>query len=202
MKKVFYFLAALAVVAGIASCKCTRDADELVPEKTVAVDSAKVAEIAAADSADFIWFETGVEYDNFFDEDEPLAVAKVVSIFQVVKKDSLGVNTDVYIFGHELGVEDVDPEPIHTFVIEDMPLDGAQVELTFADALERMFEANYPKPHSKQVVLRKELGPKPGVNPQYIFGNVEAQLYVDAMTGDVADKNPVYPVEEEDEATE
>jgi len=194
MKKLFYFLAALAVVAGVSSCKCTKD-EELVPEKTVAVDTAKMAEIAAEDSAEYIWYETSVEYDNFFDEDATLAVAKVENRFQENVKDSVGVNTFVYLFTHELGVEDVDPEPIHDFVIEDKPLVGEEVTLTFADALERLFEANYPKPHSKQVVLRKELGPKPGVNPQYIFGNPEAHLYVDAVTGDVTDKNPVYDVE-------
>ncbi len=195
MKKVIYFLAAMAVVAGLASCKCTRDNNILVPEKTIAVDSVKVAEIAVADSADYVWYETSVEYDNFFDEDTTFVVSKVASVFQEIKKDSTGIDTKVYVFTHELGVEDVMPDPIDTFVIEDMPLDKSQIVLTFADAMGRMYMANYPKPHSRQVVLRKEVGPKPGVNPQYIFGNTEAQLYVDAVTGDVTDTNPVFDFE-------
>ena len=198
MKKVIYFLAALAVAAGISSCKCTKD-EALVPEKTVAVDAAKMAELVAEDSAEYIWFETEVVYDNFLDEDKPLAVASVKSTFQENVTDSLGVNTFVYVFNHELGVEDVDPEPIHDFVIENKPLVDEEVVLTFADAVERVFETNTPTPHTRYVVLRKELGPKPGVNPQYIFG--QALLYVDAVTGEVTDKNPVYPVEEV-EATE
>jgi hypothetical protein len=52
--------------------------------------------------------------------------------------------------------------------------------------------ANAPKPHSRQVVLRKEVGPN-SINPQYIFGNFQAQLYVDAVTGDVKTKNPAFP---------
>ena len=198
MKKVIYFLAALAVAAGISSCKCTKD-EGLVPEKTIAVDAAKMAEIVAEDSAEYVWFETEVVYDNFLDEDKPLAVASVKSTFQENVTDSLGVNTFVYVFNHELGVEDVDPEPIHDFVIENKPLVDEEVVLTFADAVERVFETNTPTPHTRYVVLRKELGPKPGVNPQYIFG--QALLYVDAVTGEVTDKNPVYPAEEV-EATE
>jgi hypothetical protein len=40
-------------------------------------------------------------------------------------------------------------------------------------------------------VLRKEVAPL-DCNPQYIFGNKRAQLYVDAVTGEVKDYNPAY----------
>ena len=58
-------------------------------------------------------------------------------------------------------------------------------------------EANCPKPHSKKCTLRKELGPNGAdVNAQYIFGNSEQQVYVDAVTGKVSLTNPVYPSED------
>lgn len=65
------------------------------------------------------------------------------------------------------------------------------IKLTYKDAFDRVMATNCPKPHSQHVVLRKELGPKVA-NPQYIFGNSSAQLYVDAVTGEVRDTNPVF----------
>ena len=195
MKKVIYFLTALAVVAGLASCKCTREQEPVVlnPEATISADRDAMA---AVDST-YRWFETRAEYDNFFDADTTLTLNKVESIFQVAVEDSLGVKTYVYDFVHELGVEDADPEVIEGFVLDDMPLNTVEVALTFDEALERMMEANLPKPHSTKAVLRRELGPKQGVGAQYIFGNTEAQVFVDAVTGDVTDKNPVFEAEAE-----
>ena len=194
MKKLFYFMAALAVVAGLASCKCTKDEEPVVwnPETTITADRGVMAEVA-----EYKWFETRVEYDNFFDADTTLAVAKVESLFQVAVEDSLGVKTFVYDFVHEPDVIDVEPGVIEGFVLDDMPLNDTEIVLTFDEAFARLFEANLPKPHSTKVVLRKELGPKAGVNAQYIFGNTEAQVFVDAVTGDVTDVNPVFVVEGE-----
>lgn len=194
MKKVIYFLAALAVVVGLASCKCTKDEEPVVEfaEATIAADKAKMVE--KADTCK--WFETRAEYDNFFDADTTLNIVKVESLFQVAVEDSLGVKTFVYDFVHEADEIDVDAEPIEAFVLDDMPLNDEQIVLTFSEALERLFEANLPKPHSSKVVLRKVLGPKEGVNAHYIFGNTEEQVFVDAVTGDVTDVNPFYDAEE------
>ena len=58
-------------------------------------------------------------------------------------------------------------------------------------ALERINQVNAPKPHSRYCVLRKEIAPN-DINPQYIFGNSRAQLYVDAVTGTVCTENPAF----------
>ena len=187
-------MAALAVVVGLASCKCTRDKEPVVwgPETTITADRGAMAEVS-----EYKWFETRVEYDNFFDADTTLAVAKVESLFQVAIEDSLGIKTFVYDFVHEPDVVEVDPNVIEGFVLDDKPLNDEEIVLTFDEALQRLFEANLPKPHSTKVVLRKELGPKAVVNAQYIFGNTEAQVFVDAVTGDVTDVNPAFVVEGE-----
>lgn len=52
--------------------------------------------------------------------------------------------------------------------------------------------SNFPKPHSRNCVLRREIGPIPDVNPQYIFGNTKSQLYVDAVTGSVTNHTPAF----------
>lgn len=70
-------------------------------------------------------------------------------------------------------------------------LNDELISLTFKEAYQKIMEINFPKPHSKQCVLRKPLGPI-DCHPQYIFGNIRSQLYVDAITGGVTDKNPAF----------
>ncbi len=197
MKKFLVFLMGIMLIIGVSSCKCTRDEEPVAefPESTITLDRVQMDEMADA----YKWFETRVEYDNFFDADTTLTFTKAESLFQVAVEDSLGVKTFVYDFTHYPDVEDADLKQIEGFILDDMPLNDEQIVLTFSEALERLYEANLPKPHSTKVVLRKALGPKVA-NAQYIFGNTEEQVFVDAVTGDVTDKNPVYDGVEPDEA--
>jgi hypothetical protein len=82
-------------------------------------------------------------------------------------------------------------EEIEGFWVEDMTMNDEIISVTHQEAFRLANESNYPKPHSKNCVLRKEVGPIEA-NPQYIFGNLESQLYVDALTGDVADESPSF----------
>ena len=75
-----------------------------------------------------------------------------------------------------------------TFLAFDPPENGSVMQ-----AYEKMMNANCPKPHSRHCVLRREVGPIADINPQYIFGNDQMQVYVDAMTGEVRTNNPVFP---------
>ena len=78
------------------------------------------------------------------------------------------------------------------FWVEDYPLNNEAVCISFEEAFTKLMEANCPKPHSRHCVLRKEIGPV-DANPQYIFGNSRAQIYVDATTGEVSTINPAFP---------
>ena len=73
-------------------------------------------------------------------------------------------------------------------------MNNEAIKVSFKEAYNKIMATNYPKPHSRHVVLRKEIGPQ-DANPQYIFGNSQAQIYVDAVTGDVTDKNPAFPAD-------
>ena len=197
MKKILVFLMGIMLMLGVSSCKCTKDVEPVVEftEAAIAADRAQMDEMVDA----YEWFETRVEYDNFFDADTTLAIVKAESLFQVAVEDSLGIKTFVYDFIHYPDVEEPELKQIEGFILDDKPLNDEQIVLTFSEALERLYEANLPKPHSAKVVLRKALGPKVA-NAQYIFGNTEEQVFVDAVTGDVTDKNPVYDGVEPDEA--
>lgn len=200
MKRLFVLLMSIMLILGVNSCRCTSDQKEVTP----VVDSLAVTELVVENTIsadkesvylnhgkDYRWYETGVVLTDWLDGESDGSIEMVVNVFQVVDYiDSTSFDTYVYKYQHtqEGTVED----SVHGFWVEDSPLNDEKVTVTFKDAFERVQSVNYPKPHSRQVVLRKEVGPV-DVNPQWIFGNSSAQLYVDAVTGEVRDWNPAFP---------
>lgn len=197
MKKTFLFLLVAGLAMAFTSCNSCKKSEQETPK----VDSVLVVEeLCKADaeqmnkefSTDYRWYETCVVNAEFFDGEkaaEPVVVG-VSNIYQYlldVQEHSADVR--VVLFAHVKDSTMVDVR--QDFWIGDMPMTNDMVKLSYAEAYKKMMGANFTKPHSKQCVLRKEVGPNE-CNPQYIFGNTEAQLYVDAVTGEVTDKNPVY----------
>ena len=199
MKKVlFTLMAAIAILAGVSSCKCTSDKQEtaepaveqaeLVVENLISTDRQSMY---TKHGGDYRWFETGVVLKDFLDEENDGSIEMVVNVFQVVEHlDSTSFDTFVYKYQHTL--EENAEDSVHGFWVEDYPLNDEEITVTFRQAYEHLMETNLPKPHSRQVVLRKEIGPV-DANPQYIFGNSQAQIYVDAVTGEVRNYNPAFP---------
>lgn len=192
--KFFSIGLACLMLFGVSSCKNKK---EVVPIDVPAV-TLNVEHSIATDredmflnyNEDYKWFETCVLLKDYLDSDSTTsAVAGITSIFQTITEKNEGFDTHVIMFVHteqSNGVEIKDG-----FWVEDFPLNDAEISVTFEEAYNRLMEANLPKPHSKHCVLRKELGPK-AANPQYIFGNNQYQVYVDAATGEVTDVNPVF----------
>lgn len=197
MKRLFSFIAAILLMVFAVSCTCSSnnaqpalgDSNEvanLVVENVISLDR-QAMYLKAAD--DYRWFETGVVLKDWLDEENDGSIEMVVNVFQTVIERGNGFDTMVYKFQHT--VEGTVEDNIHGFWMEDNPLNDEAIVLTFEQAFERVMAVNMPKPHTKQVVLRKQVGPV-DCNPQWIFGNARAQIYVDAVTGDVTDKNPAF----------
>lgn len=198
MKKVFSILmVSLAMMIGLTSCKCTSEQESVEPaveqgalvvENVISTD--RQAMFLAHDG-NYRWYETGVQLKNWLDEENDGAIEMVVNIFQVVEQCSeTTFDTFVYKFQH-FADGTVSEEEIHGFWVEDYLLNEEEITVTFADAFEKVMAANLPKPHTRQVVLRKEVGAV-DANPQWIFGNLHSQIYVDAVTGEVSDTNPAF----------
>ena len=195
MKKFLVFLMGVMLMIGVSACTCSRqkkDVDpavaELVVENVVSLDRQAMN---LAHGGDYRWFETGVQLKNWLDEENDGSIDMVVNVFQVVEEyDSTSFDTFVYKYQH-FSDGTVNEEGIHGFWVEDYPLNEEAIAVTFKEAFEKVQESNLPKPHTRQVVLRKQVGPKEA-NPQWIFGNLREQIYVDAVTGAVSDKNPAF----------
>lgn len=199
MKKIVSFIMALVVAFAMISCQCTNGnqpvvgtpdvevVDSMFVEHTVVLDRQSM--FAKGVDNDYRWYETDIRLVNFLDE-EYAGIDEVVNVFQTVEsRDEHSFDTVVYKFQHT--AEGTVEGSTHGFWVEDYPLNNEQIKVTFVQALEKVNEVNLPKPHSRYVVLRKEVGPV-DANPQWIFGNSRAQLYVDAVTGEVSEENPAF----------
>ena len=193
MKKVFLMTLALGLMVCFAACK---------HEKKVELSSQKaelnVENVVSADrqqmylnyGGDYRWYETCILLNNFLDEETDTLIAGVSNVFQVVTEfDSSSFDVHVILFAHTPDTSSVTVK--EGFWVEDYPMNEDSIRISFKEAYDLIMATNYPKPHSKHCVLRKEIGPKE-CNPQYIFGNSHAQLYVDAVTGKVSPENPAF----------
>lgn len=195
MKKLIYIFIGIIALIGISSCKCqsekqaepTFEQSELIVENVVSADKEKMF---LDYGSDYRWFETCIVLNDYLDEADSCSINGISNIFQVVTEMESGTDVNVVMFTHVGDTTNV--QVVHTFWIEDSPMNNDSLAVTFTDAYEKVMEVNLPKPHSKHVVLRKEVGPLEA-NPQYIFGNQESQIYVDATTGEVRNYNPVFP---------
>lgn len=145
------------------------------------------------------WFECCILLKDYMDSEEcDGSVVGISNVFQVVTEiDSTSADVHVILYSTTEEVKEIDEK--HGLWVGDFPLNDYTFNVTYMQAYEKMMNANCPKPHSRHCVLRRELGPMPNVNPQYIFGNDKMQVYVDAMTGEVRTKNPAYPEDFEPE---
>ena len=197
MRKVLSTLFLITTLTfGISSCKCTNEApadetvvaEELVVEHVVALDR-QAMYINHAN--DYRWYETGIQLKDWLDEENDGTIDMIVNVFQAIEKYSeTTFDTFVYKYQH-LSDGTVNEEGIHGFWVEDYPLEEEAIKVTFKEAYEKVMAVNLPKPHTRQVVLRKQVGPV-DANPQWIFGNLHSQIYFDAITGEVSDENPAF----------
>lgn len=140
---------------------------------------------------DYRWYETCMQLNDFLDEENDGSLAEVVNVFQaVVARSEHSFDTKVYKFQHFADGTWAE-DSIHGFWIEDEPMNNEAIKVTYKEAYDKLMATNLPKPHSRYVTLRKEVGPV-AANPQYIFGNMRETIFVDAVTGEVFDYNPAF----------
>jgi len=197
MRKIFnIFVLAAIMISTTVSCKCTSDKqkNEVVPSEPATVESMISLDRQAMylnHANDYRWYETGIQLKNFLDEENDGTIDMVVNVFQVVEMYSdTCFDTFVYKYQH-FADGTVKEDSIHGFWVEDYPLNEEAIKVTFKEAYEKVMAVNLPKPHTRQVVLRKQVGAV-DANPQWIFGNLHSQIYVDAVTGEVSDENPAF----------
>ena len=191
-RNLLLFIMVFCMMFTFTSCKkhkkdvpAPQPAAELVVEHLISMDR-ETMNLKYANK--YNWYETSVVLVNYLDEENNGEISGVSNIFQYAATND---DSNVVMFTH---VKDTTAVEEHwgALWVGDMSLNNEEIKLTFKEAFDKLMQTNIVKPHSRQCVLRKELGPKPNVAPQYIFGNVKDRVYVDAKTGNVSKTNPVY----------
>ena len=192
MKKILLMLMVGLIVAG---CSCSKknpkeqEIAKIVVENTISTDK----EAMALKNPNYKWFETGILFEKYLDEENDGTISEVVNVFQTIEGDSISFDTEVFKFQH-FSDGTFASDSVKGFWVEDYPLNEEEIKVTFDSAFVLINQVNLPKPHSKYCTLRKPIGPK-ACNAQWIFGNVMSQIWVDAKTGEIRESNPAFPDE-------
>ena len=209
MKKLFYVFSVLCMsVLMFSSCNgCQSKTEEPVLKDSAVVDSTKTVAInvehaIATDrqamyqkfGKDYRWYETDILLPEFLNSENVTSdTVMVVNIFQSIVERGNGFDTWVFKFQH-LNDGTVLTDSVRGFWIENQALNDEVIKLKYVEAFDKIMQTNAPKPQSKHVTLRNPVGPV-AINTQWIFGNIHEQLWVDAVTGNVATSNPAFPKE-------
>ena len=205
MKKIssIFMILALAVCMMFTACNGCSNKNNPVNDTTYPVAGLNVEQITATDfqwmtthhGDDFRWYECCIDAENWMDESDTFNAIGVANVFYKVFTDEDGnpITAKVYMLAHVGDTFTCDST--EGIWVGDEPMnDYNPMTVDFAHAYDNMMKADCVKPHSRHCVLRKELGPL-DATPQYIFGNQECQVYVDAKDGSVNLDNPVFPVD-------
>ena len=159
-------------------------------EEIIKTDNAQMKK--GFDADEFKYYESFVTYDKFFDSGEDNKIIEMCSVFQVLEneKESGSMDTRIIMFAHRPGSTFIDRKA--RIFVENYNLCLDSIKITYIQAYEKMMCYKLKKPRSKFCSLRRQYG-EVKVNPQYVFGNASEQIYVDAITGEVSNENPVFP---------
>ena len=205
MKKIIFGIMLIVAAMFVSCSKCSKQ--DFTSVDSTSVDSASVDSVVSLDVNNIIsmdrqemylnhgdnyrWFETCIKLKDFLDEENDGSLEEVVNVFQVVIEKGNGADVKVYKFQH-FADGTVVKDSVDGFWVEDEPLNEEAIIISYDEAYEKLMAVNMPKPHSKYVTLRKQVGPV-DANPQYIFGNIRDVVFVDATTGEVSEENPAFP---------
>ena len=196
MKKFLGFIVALLLAFTISSCtNCSNPKvlDDQKPQTELVSYIALDNEYMNLEfGGNCCWYETDILLDEFLNEECDGSIQVLVNIYQTVEsRDSVSFDTKVYKLQHFANGTN-SKGYVHGFWIENLPLNIADIKISYNKAFELMNQVNLPKPHSQHVTLRKPIGPI-NCNPQWIFGNIHEQIWIDAVTGEARSSNPAFP---------
>ena len=190
MKKII-FGALLMSIMLFTSCNGSKDEgkQEEVPINVEQLTQADKQAMTEKGGTDFVWFETIIKLKDYIDTDDTFTPQEMTNVFALI--DTVKNEEIVYEFKHDIyGQCTVDST--YDVWIEDCVLQDSLIKLNYEQACERVRETDMIKPHSTNAILRNPLGPLQ-CNPQWVFGNVKEQIWIDATTGDAKDANPAFP---------
>ncbi len=139
----------------------------------------------------FVWYETLILLNDYLDEENDGSWSEVVNIFQGIKEYERSADATVYKFQYFANGTFAN-DSVKGLWVEDNPLIDSLIKVPYDSAYALVNRVNFPKPHSRHVCLRNPVGPK-SCNPQWVFGNINSQIWLDAVDGTIRTSNPAFP---------
>ena len=196
MKKSFILTLLMSIILFCSCTGCSNKEEKINNDSVPTVEQMIIADTDSmqAKGNKFTWYETLILLNNYLDEENDGSFSEVVNIFQaVIDYNEKSFDTKVYKFQHFADGTFAN-DSIKGFWIEDYPLVDSLIKVPYDSAYTLMNRVNFPKPHSRHVCLRTPIGPL-DCNPQWCFGNIESQIWIDATTGEAKNSNPAFPEE-------
>lgn len=137
----------------------------------------------------YAWYETRVLFDDSLNS-KTLAEVKVVDVTDIFQ--SFKPFRCQYISTNVAKGTIILP-PIPDVWIEDCDMSNLQIKLSVEEVLRRLQEYNGIIPPAVGMTLRCPLGPR-RCNAQWVIGNIYNVIFVDAVTGDVTNWCPAFPI--------
>lgn len=191
MKKFLAFLKTFALLLGASSCtSCNKEVKQMetVVEQVVQSDRQWMSNQFGND---YIYYETQIVLNEWLDDENCTGtVASILNVFQIVEGGDTAFSPHVYLFKHTDSTFNV--KVVDDAWMEDQDMAKDAITITYRQAYKKLMKANCIKPHTKNCVLRKMVGPY-DCNPQYIFGDAfDECVFVDAVNGRVSVNNPAF----------
>ena len=191
MKKFLAFLMTFALLLGVSSCtSCNKEVKQMetMVEQVVQSDRQYMCDHYGCG---YIYYETQIVLNEWLDDENCTGtVASIKNVFQIVEGEDTAFSPRVYLFEHTDTSFTV--QVVEDFWIEDYDMAKDDITITYRQAYKNLMKANCIKPHTKDCVLRKMVGPY-DCNPQYIFGGAfDDCVFVDAVNGRVSVNNPAF----------
>lgn len=191
MKKFLAFLMTFALLLGASSCtSCNKEVKQMetVVEQVVQSDRQWMSDQFGCD---YIYYETQIVLNEWLDDENCTGtVASILNVFQIVEGGDTAFSPHVYLFKHTDSTFNV--KVVDDAWMEDQDMAKDAITITYRQAYKKLMKANCIKPHTKNCVLRKMVGPY-DCNPQYIFGDAfDECVFVDAVNGRVSANNPAF----------
>ena len=191
MKKFLAFLMTFALLLGASSCtSCNKEVKQMetVVEQVVQSDRQWMSDQFGCN---YIYYETQIVLNEWLDDENCTGtVASIKNVFQIVEGEDTAFTPHVYLFKHTDSTFTVNV--VDDFWIEDCDMAKDDITITYRQAYKKLMKSNCIRPHTKDCVLRKMVGPY-DCNPQYIFGGAfDECVFVDAVNGRVSANNPAF----------
>jgi hypothetical protein len=197
MKKILFLMLFMSLM--FSSCsKCSSEHNALTVEGDSAKAELVVENLISTDKENmylnygdnYRWYETCVLMKDFLDGDTNGDIDMVSNIFQSIVPSGTGYDTQVLKYQY-FADGTFAKDSVKGFWIEDLPLADSLIKIPYDSAFALIQKVNLPKPHTRNAILRNPIGPK-AVNPQWVFGNIKEQLWVDAVSGEIKQSNPAF----------